>query len=217
MNRLDGKGYSKPRPQQYIRRNAVNNRPEEPLELNPYVFPGGHRVSSLYDLVAIFLSLARAPLGAQRDNFYLPWTILYLRWMHLFLPKKKGTASKGGKYPTMFQCTWRTEESIQEKEGKKIRKKEQSRFFIGVVLSGYAKTGTFPKDDKRSQTDNNPWVNTVRRARFALLSNNGRGDGTVDGDSYGDSPCFRIKAIGGEAGWNWGNCAETHPFVELVK
>ena len=189
--RLGGALYKEPEPPQHTWRARESGA----LCLKQFPFPG-HQISNVWDLVATFLSLAPAPMGATRANFYLPWTIICKRWGDKFVNKK----DKKGKYPAMFQCTWRTEQMI-EKEGETlVRKKLQSRFVIGVSLSGYVwQSG---------------WVDKVRQARFAQLSKNGRWDGFIGTYEYGISPKFEKD---GKAGWNFGNCAETHPFLELMQ
>ncbi|KAF5856157.1 hypothetical protein ETB97_007814 [Aspergillus alliaceus] len=196
---LNGPGYEAPDPPQHIRRTENTSRNARcPLNVENYVFPRRHRIFSVYDLLAIFLSLAPAPIGATRATFYYPWTVVFIRWSTI-MTAFGGDYRVGGKVPTMYQCTWRTEPG------------RQSRFFIGTVLAGMVTVG------RPSGANRNPWVRTLRRARFAHLTHNGQENGQVVGArrwAYGQSPKFDDTP---EAGWNFGNCAETHPFVELVQ
>lgn len=144
--------------------------------------------------MATFLSLASAPIGARREDFYLPWTMICKKWGDMFVVEMNGKA------PAMFQCTWRTEERLEERGNETVRIRMPSRFFIGVSLSCYAGPGY--------------WVRRVREARFAQLSINGRADGMVKSYRYGASPMFNANR---QMGWNFGNCAETHPFLELMQ
>ncbi|KAI9935078.1 hypothetical protein MW887_000699 [Aspergillus wentii] len=195
-----GAGYPRPTPPQHIRRTAVNHNTDR-LRINQYFFRNRHRVFSVYDLLAMFLSLALAPVGATRATFYYPWTFIYIRWSTI-MTHFNGTNGFGGKTPTMYQCTW-----IREPN-------QQSRFFIGTVLAGMVRTWQ-PAPPPGQARPPNPWIERLRRARFSHLTNDRNENGAVGRRwAYGQSPEFDAKGVNG---WNFGNCAETHPFVELVR
>lgn len=92
-----------------------------------------------------------------------------------------------GFVPCMFQCTW------HKKDG------ERSQFFLGSSLAGY--------EARRAGT----WELVVKRGRFNLLSDTLLAEGRYDFDS---SPTLSNKKT---PGTRFGNCAETHPFLKLMK
>jgi hypothetical protein len=140
-----------------------------------------------YDIFALFLSLAPAPLAATRNNFFLPWTVVFGRWSKLFVSGKL-------KVPAMLQCTWKWEP-----------RKKFIRFCLGASMGGYStKLG--------KNVSGGRWLETLQRARFGLLTepNTSR----VGRWEFGKSPKFEEGQAGG---WNFGNCAETYPFLKLLK
>lgn len=99
--------------------------------------------SNPYDLLGLFLSsLGPAPIGANKENFYLPLTAVYGRWC----AQIAGRPLRGAGYvPAVFQCTWRIADGIPP------------QFFLGSSVAGYTEFGT------------GTWPRVVRQGRFNLL------------------------------------------------
>lgn len=159
---------SSPRQQANMSRFSVRNHPHN-----------NRSFSNPYDLLGLFLSsLGPAPIGATKENFYLPLTAVYGRWC----AQIAGSALGGvGYLPAVFQCTWRIADGIPP------------QFFLGSSVAGYTQVGT------------GTWPRVVRKGRFDLLFRD---------EDFDKSPSL---AQHGEAGTRFGSCAETHPFLELMK
>lgn len=67
------------------------------------------------------------------------------------------------------------------------------QFFLGSSIAGYTDLGT------------GTWPQVVRKGRFDLLFPNG---------NFDQSPS---RTLHGDAGSRYGSCAETHPFLELMR
>lgn len=67
------------------------------------------------------------------------------------------------------------------------------QFFLGSSIAGYTEAGT------------GTWPSVVRKARFNLLFPNG---------NFDQSPS---RTLHGNTGTRYGSCAETHPFLELLR
>lgn len=141
--------------------------------------------SNPYDLLGLFLSsLGPAPIGATRENFYLPLTAVYGRWCAQIAGRALGGV---GFFPAVFQCTWRIADGMAP------------QFFLGSSVAGYT------DQDGYTNQDVGTWREVVRKGRFDLL---------FPGGNFDQSPS---RTQNGNAGSRFGSCAETHPFLELMK
>jgi hypothetical protein len=96
-------------------------------------------------------------------------------------------AKIGDRLSYMFNCCW------------SVRENQQDTFSLGASLGGYM--------TKKRLTG--CWHYVCQRGRFSLV------DGEplkLAGWTFGDSPCIRD---GGHV--SFGNCAETYPFIRLLK
>ncbi|MCJ1344694.1 hypothetical protein MMC31_002897, partial [Peltigera leucophlebia] len=91
-----------------------------------------------------------------------------------------------GAIPYVFQCTWR------KRDG------EQAQFFLGSSVAGY--------EGRLAGS----WPRIVKSGRFQLLQDTLSVDGKYGFDL---SPSLINNAA---TGTRFGNCAETHPFLELM-
>jgi len=149
---------------------------------------------SPYDLLGLFLSLmGRAPTDAKKWNFHLPLTAVYGRWCSQIAGRKPNGGA--GPTPAIFQCTWHKVDG------------EDNEFFLGASLGGY-------EWDKAKEVGN--WKIVLQTARFNLIRDTGvlQSDIAPDGGvwSFGRSPI--ILKNDGLTGTNFGNCAETYPFLD---
>ncbi|KAE8381119.1 hypothetical protein BDV26DRAFT_289822 [Aspergillus bertholletiae] len=233
-----------PIPPQYLYRKELVNaapppeeRPDPPVADEPVSFEldpkavSNHRVYGMYDFLGYFLSLAPAPDGADRDNFFAPWLVIYWKWCKLFQAteqEKKDSQlnwDKPIKDPKMLQCTWR-KTNIEGEDNEDI---EKIVFHMGASLGGYAFVG--PKGEYGVyQTKKNNWTQSILRFRFNLLAD--PGSGKVNNQyEWTKAPEYELTAAqakkSGEkvkktlmnlakSGWDFGNCAETYPFLEIL-
>lgn len=152
-------------------------------------------------MLGAFLSMiGSAPLGADKNRFFLPLTAVYGKWCSKIAGNKVKDERKGvGKPPSVFQCTWRT------------RINTDTVFFLGASLAGF---------DWRNHEQYGDWQKTIQTARFKLLWNWKPLQNDTDG--YGEyerhwsinySPM--IDFSGRENATKFGNCAETYPFLSV--
>ncbi|KAF5603160.1 uncharacterized protein FSUBG_7383 [Fusarium subglutinans] len=159
-----------------------------------------------YDLLGLFFSLmGPAQQNSGKFNFFLPLTAVYARWcftiggsrkrkdfpdppaMAMAFVEKPGH----GPPPAMFQCTW------GEGEESKVE------FSLGASMGGQNFGG--------KQLPG--WREHLQRARFDLLGNwndikNSKWtkDGKVFDFGFGTYP----------GNTEFGNCAETYPFIHML-
>ncbi|EQK97925.1 hypothetical protein OCS_06362 [Ophiocordyceps sinensis CO18] len=152
------------------------------------------------DLLGLLLSaMGPAPDGATEKNFYLPLLALYGRWCHRISGNRgvNGRSQAGAGDPAfVYQCTWN----------------EATRgFFLGASLSGYVCLPFYEVGQ---------WETAVKTARFNLLSSFyalERQGFSVNGTRYpwrfGSSVNIIIDRTTGN---QFGNCAETYPFLCMM-
>ena len=93
----------------------------------------------------------------------------------------------GNSKPTMFNCTWA------------IAGQARGRFFLGASLKGY-----------NAPVSIGPWASVVKEARFSLVN-----DAAMAHSGYTMNDCPERRTTG-----RWiafGNCAETYPFIHILK
>ncbi|KAH8693990.1 hypothetical protein BGW36DRAFT_454486 [Talaromyces proteolyticus] len=218
-----------PNPPQYVYRKE-DTETDPPYELDPKTVTN-HQVYGMYDFIGFFFSLACAPTDADTENFFAPWLVIYWKWSKLFhvtLEEKKDTKKlsldwKPLKLPTMLQCTWRevTKGSKEKADAKEIV------FHMGASVGGHAhKEKPFAEYGRVSKQK---WTQSIVQFRFNLLAD--LGQPTINGEyRFMEAPLYSLtaeekklpeerkeylKKTKEKEGWDFGNCAETYPFLEI--
>ncbi|KAE8356858.1 hypothetical protein BDV28DRAFT_144771 [Aspergillus coremiiformis] len=193
--RPKGELYTTPAPEEQVRRKKNTDKTiKRDNTVNPYIWTGYSNYFLFNDLLGLFFSLALAPVGATRDHFFLPWATVYGKWCALQHDKSL-QRKKALKEPTYIQCTWRTGPG-----------EEQKAFCMGASASGYASRFGQVDDKKRPL-----WREHVKRERFDLL-----GQEKINNEyAFYSSPELTLQ--GENNGWDFGNCAETYPFLKLLR
>lgn len=144
---------------------------------------------ALTDLVALFLTkLGPAPSWAQKRNFYLPLTAVFVRWVRCLIDDKIFQP------PSKYQCTWvKPDPNIAG---------GFDEFSLGASFGGNRRDAlaTFRTN--------------LQSARFDLLDRDPfirNATWQVPGRARPERWSFNCKTPNGN--WRFGNCAETHPLI----
>ncbi|KAF9768841.1 hypothetical protein IL306_013801 [Fusarium sp. DS 682] len=197
---------------------AVNSKFHTPPDWTHQAVEGSPLLTywSPFDLLGLFLSkIAKGNVQSQAEkkNFYLPLTAMYARWCCVIGTNK---APRGVGDPGMYsQCTWNP---------------NTHELFLGVTLSGYewgdeAVVGKWkyghPAAEEFTRTD---FRKGLQWSRYQLLRNNFPDFNTQW--SFMWSPVINGKpenhdrnrpADSDPVGQKFGNCAETYPFIEMLR
>lgn len=202
-----------------------------------------YNVYGIYDLLGFFFGLAPAPFNADLDYFFAPWLVIYAKWATLFqedMEEKKALKNKGItitwkplKTPTMIQCTWREEkkesQSVQGDDPKPNLDNKEKYFIMGASVAGHASDEGPERDYGHAKKK--AWSQTIVQFRFDLLAD--PGTATVNGTyKFTEAPLLllteaeeakpeeekkRLRVTKATNGWDFGNCAETYPFLEMFR
>lgn len=192
-----------------------------------------HQVYGMYDFLGFFLSLAPAPDGATKDRFFAPWLVIYWKWSELFQAtddEKQDSMEKDPGLnwenpilnPGMVQCTWR-------RRKKENQDSEEIIFHMGASTGGFCRVGTESVHGPQG-TKKNDWQQSIVRFRFNILA----GPLRVINNRYEwtRAPKYELSQkqkdrppkehpgflkFNEKRGWDFGNCAETYPFLEILK
>ena len=226
-----------PIPPQYLYRRELAYIPPSPPspEVKPVTFEldpkpvSDHLVYGMYDFIGFFLSLSPAPNGATMDRFFAPWLVLYWKWAKLFkatFPEMQHSKLEWKRIedPSVLQCTWR--------RGRKENNPDEEEiiFHMGASTGGFAKVGTKSEYGLLWKREKNDWQQSIVRFRFNILAGplriiNSRYEwenapmyeltqDQADAPAE-DHPTFLEKNA--QFGWDFGNCAETYPFLEILR
>ncbi|OTA63079.1 hypothetical protein K449DRAFT_433161 [Hypoxylon sp. EC38] len=196
----DGKHFQDPEPGQFIYRKRNDAwEPDDPNTSIPRFlllkFPTqveGREYFILFDLLATFVSLmGPAPAPAKAKNFYIPLILVLGSWCQSFHDEYQASKpTTEPRPPAMLQCTWKEYQPVGEIS-------RPPDFFLGCSLGGAVAL---------SATD--PWLGEVEHARFDLIDDNQfRAQ-----YKYDENPTF-----GGKIDQIFGVCAETYPFMKLMR
>lgn len=206
LSHPDGEYFNDPEPKQFTYRKSNPSWSKEKEENIPKClllkFPGvqGQKYFGIYDLLATFVSLmGPAPAAATADNFYIPLTLVFGSWcQHVNKEYKAPNDINIPHPPFMLQCTW--------KVYKLTGSSRAPDFFLGCSMGGVA----LCVDLGKGKMD--PWRREVQHGRFDLID---------DAQFRAEGFNFETKAKAPSAGENvkqlFGNCAETYPFMTLMR
>jgi hypothetical protein len=205
-----GRDYLAPGDPEYVYRktNAANTPPPPPPEnpwgdtttsplvvqshLHTYTYTSDRVLNapfwSPYDLLGLFLSsIGPAPHAAEKKQFFLPLTVVYGRWCAAIAPVV--LIETGELYMGSPAMFQCTWRLIDEKPGP---------FFLGAAVGGV-----------RIVADS-PWERVFKYERFKLC-------GAPDPWTFDTSPKQGKVVTPLNLAQRFGNCAETYPYIMLLK